>query len=124
MEAHSWENVLMLKQYGSGSFRGRLLTLTLFLVVIAAAVSALLPVADFVKDKPTDYEIELEQMQKDISELKERASAFPDDVETATRFVYYLYHRASLTGNVAEFKVLETAIDEAIRQLGPLEDLY
>jgi tetratricopeptide (TPR) repeat protein len=73
--------------------------------------------------RPTDYQIELEQIDKDISELKDNAITIPIDIEKATKFVYRLYHRASLTGNFAEFEVAETAINNAIQQFGPWADL-
>jgi tetratricopeptide (TPR) repeat protein len=72
---------------------------------------------------PTDYEIELEWIDRYISELKDSALAIPIDIGKATKFAYRLYQRASLTGNLAEFEAVETAIDEAIRQIGPWADL-
>jgi tetratricopeptide (TPR) repeat protein len=74
-------------------------------------------------ERPTDYEIELERIDRDISELEDSALAIPIDVGEATRYAYLLYHRASLTGNFAEFEVAETAIDDAIRHIGPWADL-
>jgi tetratricopeptide (TPR) repeat protein len=73
--------------------------------------------------RPTDYQIELERIGRDISELEDSAINIPIGIEKATRFVYRLYHRASLTGNFAEFEVTETAINNAIRQIGPGADL-
>ncbi len=75
------------------------------------------------KEGPTDYEIELERIDRDLSELGDGALADPIDVEEATRFTYRLYHRVSLTGRLAEFDAVETAIDRAIRQVGPWADL-
>ena len=71
----------------------------------------------------TDYEIELERIDRDISELESKALADSIDVGKTTKFAYRLYHRASLTGNLAEFEAVETAIDEAIRRIGPWADL-
>ena len=73
--------------------------------------------------RPTDYQIELEQIDKDISELKDNAITIPIDIEKTTKFVYRLYHLASLTGNFAEFEVAETAINNVIQQFGPWADL-
>src|SRR5262249_30757631 len=73
---------------------------------------------------PTDYEIELARIQKDIAELKGAGSSTPVDIGKATRFVHRLYHRASLTGSAADLRVTETAIDRAIQEIGPLADLY
>jgi len=71
----------------------------------------------------TDFEIELEQLDKGISELEDGALTIPIDAGKATRYAYRLYHRASLTGNLAEFEAVEIAIDDAIRQIGPWADL-
>jgi tetratricopeptide (TPR) repeat protein len=75
------------------------------------------------KKRPTDYEIELEWIDRDISELEDSALAIPINIGKATKFAYRLYQRTSLTGNLAEFEAVETAIDEAIRQIGPWADL-
>jgi len=72
---------------------------------------------------PTDYETELGRMDKEISELEENMSAGPIDGGTTTRLLYYMFHRASLTGNFAESEVTETAINNAIRRIGPWADL-
>jgi tetratricopeptide (TPR) repeat protein len=74
-------------------------------------------------ERPTDYEIELERIDRDISELANCALAIPNDPAKASMFAYRLYHRASLTGNLAEFEAVETAIDDTIRQIGPWADL-
>ena len=73
--------------------------------------------------RQTDYEIELEQIDRDISELEDGALTIPIDAGKATKFAYRLYHRASLTGNFAELEAVESAIDDAIRQIGPWADL-
>jgi tetratricopeptide (TPR) repeat protein len=76
-------------------------------------------------DKRTDFEIELQRIDKDISELKGSVLAVPIDSEKATRFVYRLYQRASLTGNFAELEAAHAAVNNAIRQgIGPAADLY
>ena len=72
---------------------------------------------------PTDYEIELERIDRDIRELEDGALTIPIDVEEATRFAYRLYGRVSLTGNLAGFEVVQTVIDDTMRQVGPWADL-
>jgi tetratricopeptide (TPR) repeat protein len=72
---------------------------------------------------PTDYEIELGRLDQEISELEESMSGGAIDGGTATRLLYYMFHRASLTGNFAEFETTETAINNAIQQIGPWADL-
>jgi tetratricopeptide (TPR) repeat protein len=71
----------------------------------------------------TDFEIELLRLDKDISELEDGVLTIPIDAGKATKFVYRLFHRASLTGNFAEFEAVESVIDDAIRQIGPWADL-
>jgi tetratricopeptide (TPR) repeat protein len=74
--------------------------------------------------KRTDYEIERDRIGKTISELEQDALTLPIDSEKATKFVYLLYQRASLTGDLAELACVETAFDTAIREIGPAGDLY
>lgn len=76
-----------------------------------------------VAGRPTAYEAELEQIDRDISALRGSALTDPVDTEEATRFAYRLYQRASLTGELAELSVVEAAIDDAIGQIGRWPDL-
>lgn len=73
--------------------------------------------------RPTNYQIELEQIDKNISELTDGAITNPIEIDKATRYVYRRYHRASLTGDLTEFEVVETAINAVIRRFGPWADL-
>lgn len=75
-------------------------------------------------NKLTDFEIELEKIDKDISELKENAFSTPIDCERLTKFIYRLYQRAALTGNFAELEAAETAINAAIGHLKQTSDQY
>jgi tetratricopeptide (TPR) repeat protein len=74
--------------------------------------------------KRTDYEIELERIDRALSELEDHALSLPIDSERATKFVYLKYQRASLAGDLAELAAAETALNTAIRELGPAGDLY
>jgi tetratricopeptide (TPR) repeat protein len=73
--------------------------------------------------KPTDYQIELARTEQDIRGLEEILAARPGDAERTTRYVYRLYHRASLTRDFAAFSAAEAAIGRAIARFGPQEDL-
>src|SRR5260370_40545551 len=73
--------------------------------------------------KPTDYQIELARTDQDIRGLEEILAARPGDAERTTRYVYRLYHRASLRGDFAAFSAAEAAIGRAIARFGPQEDL-
>jgi tetratricopeptide (TPR) repeat protein len=75
-------------------------------------------------NKPTDFDIDLERLDKEIAELKPSALVVPIDSEKATRFVYRLYQRASLTGDLTEFEFVLQTLDDAIRKIGPAPDLY
>ncbi len=74
--------------------------------------------------KQTDFEIELERIDQTIGELEAGAFALPIDSERATKYVYLVYQRASLTGNLAAFEVAEKSLKHAIEELGPASDLY
>lgn len=71
----------------------------------------------------TDYERELQQIERDIAQLEPYAFSTPIDAETTTKFVYRLYQRASLSGKFSEFDPAAAAIDQAINLLGPAQDL-
>jgi tetratricopeptide (TPR) repeat protein len=72
----------------------------------------------------TDFEIELQRIDRDISEAKEIGRSAPFDSQQHVRFAYRLYQRASLAGNLDELAVAEAAIDSAIEQVSNPADLY
>jgi tetratricopeptide (TPR) repeat protein len=72
----------------------------------------------------TDFAIELERIDQAIGEIEARAFAPPIDSERATKYVYLVYQRAALTGNLAAFDVAEEALKRAIKELGSASDLY
>jgi hypothetical protein len=74
--------------------------------------------------KRTDFEIEVERIDQAIAELKTSAFASPIDSERATKYVYLVYQRASLTGDLSAFEVAEEALKRAIAEIGPASDLY
>src|SRR5205807_9769768 len=71
----------------------------------------------------TAYDIELETIQKDISELTPRESGGSGGLDKKTRLVYRLYHRATLTGRDADFNVAERALNDVLREAGPSDEL-
>ena len=75
-------------------------------------------------EKRTDFEIERDRIREEIVALEGNAPAAPVDRQKAVKFVYLLFQRASLGGNLAEFDAVEAAILGAIEQLGPLPELY
>jgi tetratricopeptide (TPR) repeat protein len=70
-----------------------------------------------------DYQSELRRTDQDISGLRKNLTAVPYDLEKTTRLAYRLYHRASLTGIFADFDTAGEAVDRAIHDFGPQEDL-
>ena len=72
---------------------------------------------------PTDYETELGQINRQVSELEQKIGAGQSDAGTSTSWLYRMFHRASLTGSFAEFEVTEGAINNALRRIGPWPDL-
>jgi tetratricopeptide (TPR) repeat protein len=75
-------------------------------------------------NKRTDFEIELERIDRAIGELEAGAFASPIDSERATKYVYLVYQRASLTGSLDAFDVAGANLKRAIDELGPASDLY
>jgi len=71
----------------------------------------------------TDYEIELAGIDQALSKLS-GALTPPINSEAATKFVYLLYQRAALNGDLEELARAEAVLSEAIAQLGPAGDLY
>lgn len=69
------------------------------------------------------YTEELERAEIDIAELESRRLCYPGDLEKRVRLAYRLFHRASLTGSMAQFEAVEAAILETILEFGPKEDL-
>ena len=72
---------------------------------------------------PTGYEAELTRAKNDVAELQLILRTRPRDVETRVKLVYRLFHRASLTGSMADFEAAETAVRQTIEACGPREDL-
>lgn len=75
-------------------------------------------------NKRTDFESELDRIDQAIGEFQACAFAPPIDSERATKYVYLVYQRASLTGSLAGFDVAEKSLQRAIAELGPASDLY
>ena len=74
--------------------------------------------------KATDFDIELQKIDQAIAELEPDALARPINSENATKYVYLLYQRASLGGDLTAFGKVETALKQVIDEIGPAQDLY
>lgn len=74
--------------------------------------------------KPSDYEIELARIDADIAALAADAFGPPLDSERATRYVYRLYQRASLTGDLDELEAAGAAVVRLIGKVRHAGDLY
>ena len=72
----------------------------------------------------TDFDVELQKIDQAIAELEPDALAIPINSENATKYVYLLYQRASLAGDLAAFGKVEAALKRAIDEIGPAQDLY
>ena len=72
----------------------------------------------------TDYQSDLERIEKSIAELRDHALVPPTDTEKVTRYVHSVYQQAVHTGNLAELEAVEPVIDEGIRQIRFPGDLY
>lgn len=82
------------------------------------AAALLLCAAACSNPPPSAYEAELAQVQQTIDTLK------GSDPETLMARVRALYHRASLTGSMADGQVADTAISDAMRLAGATPDLH
>jgi tetratricopeptide (TPR) repeat protein len=69
------------------------------------------------------YFEELDRADVDIARLQSRRRTHPRDLEKRVRLAYRLFHRASLTGIMADFEAVDLAIREAIEDFGPKEDV-
>ncbi len=71
----------------------------------------------------TDFELEMQQFERDLAELGPKASSNPMSADHVTKYLYRLYQRASLSGNLADFQLVESELSSAIERLGPAPDL-
>jgi tetratricopeptide (TPR) repeat protein len=71
----------------------------------------------------TDYELELERIDRDLAERQSGASTALTETARLTKYAYRLYQRASLTGDPAAFATAEAAIDGGLERVGPWPDL-
>ncbi|HTC32924.1 MAG TPA: tetratricopeptide repeat protein [Bryobacteraceae bacterium] len=69
------------------------------------------------------YVDELSGAELDIASLESRRQSDPVNLEKRVRLAYRLFHRASLTGNIAHFEAVGAAINETIDEFGPKEDI-
>ena len=69
------------------------------------------------------YAEELSRAELDIAGLESQRQIHPHDQEKRVRLAYRLFHRASLTGRMADFEGVEEAIRDALDEFGPKEDL-
>jgi tetratricopeptide (TPR) repeat protein len=72
----------------------------------------------------TDFDIEIQKIDQAIAELEPDALAVPINSENATKYVYLLYQRASLAGDLTAFGKVEAALQQVIDEVGPAQDLY
>jgi tetratricopeptide (TPR) repeat protein len=72
----------------------------------------------------TDFDLELQKIDQALIEVEPLAFALPVDAEQATKYVYLLYQRASLVGDLTVFGEVETNVKKAIAEIGPAQDLY
>jgi tetratricopeptide (TPR) repeat protein len=70
------------------------------------------------------FQAELQSIEAEIRQLGEKTLDPPVDVENATKYVYRLYQRASLTDDLEALPAVESAIDSLIPQLRHANDLY
>src|ERR1700737_1237495 len=67
---------------------------------------------------------DLERTENALSELELCMGAGRTDIEKTTQYLYRRYHRASLTGNPAEFAATRRSIDAALDRYGRWPDIW
>lgn len=73
--------------------------------------------------KKNHFDAEIDLIDSDLASFGDDVFRSPPDCELITKYVYRRYQRASLTGIVSELLDAESALDDAIRLLGPADDL-
>ncbi|HMG33659.1 MAG TPA: hypothetical protein VKM94_06970 [Blastocatellia bacterium] len=63
-----------------------------------------------------DFKSELQRLDEELAEVRDRAMAAPPDGEVVIRFAHRLYQRGSLTGDLQELERAERVLDGAIDQ--------
>lgn len=97
---------------------GHLPWLLLFVIGVPVFLS------DCMHPKPTDYEKELAGIQNRISEIQDNESNSYHGQDSITTLVYFLYLKASVTGNYTDYKAVEETINRSLKQYGPSQRLY
>lgn len=72
----------------------------------------------------SDYQAELERIEKDIAELKDHALVPPTDTDKVTKYVHSVYQHAVHTGDLVALEAAEPVIDQGIRLIRFPGDLY
>src|ERR1700693_241465 len=71
------------------------------------------------------YRTELQRIERDIAELSiADLFAVPMNPELLTRYVYLLYQRASISGDLSKLTVVARAIERSVPLLTHPGDLY
>ena len=71
----------------------------------------------------TDYQHDLEAIDRDAAELQNEAKSGSLDKQQITRLAYRIYQRAALTGRPDDFVAAEAAINAAFQQISAWPDL-
>ena len=90
--------------------------------IAVAAALWLGPRLDSARARPTDFDLELQALDRDIGVI-ERASDRDRDGHETARLAYLLYQRGSLAERPDDFQQVRRLIDKARLQAGPLPEL-
>lgn len=71
----------------------------------------------------SSYAEELRQIENDIAILESMALVPPISGEKAAQYLYRLYHRATLIGDLGQLRHVLASIDQTLYHLGPAEDV-
>lgn len=73
---------------------------------------------------PTDYDVELQQIDESIRAIRGGDKGMPSDPGRATGYVHLLFRRAWITGDLTELAAVGTAIDDVLKRHEDFEDLH
>jgi tetratricopeptide (TPR) repeat protein len=96
------------------------------LIVACVALSSfpLVGLIDGTGPPPTDFQADVSRMRSEIADLSGSPSVAGEEAARATSVASLLHRAASLSGNPADLRVADRAADDAIRRVGPWDDLY
>lgn len=93
-------------------------------LAVVVAAGSFLPAIPVTAAPQTDYQQELAELTARIERSEKQAFSAPVHFEPVVQYVYLVYHKAGLTGELGDLRGAVAILDRAIKEVGPAEDLY